>query len=113
VNVSIVRPAERELEPVKPESPVQLRVVTDGLEGEPYVHLTEVPAGHHIATHSHSETEVTIILSGSAKVDGGDECPAGTVIVIPANQNYALDAGDEPLAFVVVRPRKAAYDGPK
>ncbi|MCU1456406.1 MAG: Cupin domain [Actinomycetia bacterium] len=113
MNVSIVRPADRELESVKPESPVQLRVVADGLEGEPYVHLTEVPAGHHIATHSHSETEVTIILSGSAKVDGGDECPAGTVIVIPANQNYALDAGDEPLTFVVVRPRKASYDGPK
>jgi quercetin dioxygenase-like cupin family protein len=112
VTVSIVRPADRKLEPVKPESPVRLRVVADGLDGEPYVHLTEVPAGHHIATHSHSETEVTIILSGSAQVDGAD-CPAGTVIVIPANQSYALDAGDEPLTFVVVRPRKANYDGPK
>ncbi len=113
MNVSIVRPADRELGAVKPDSPIQLRVVADGLGGEPYVHVTEVPAGHHIATHSHSETEVTIILSGSAQVDGGEECPAGTIIVIPANQNYALDAGDEPLTFVVVRPRKADYDGPK
>lgn len=112
MTVSIVRPADRQLEPVKPESPVQLRVVADGLGGEPYVHLTEVPAGHHIATHSHSETEVTIILSGSARVDGVD-CPAGSVLVIPANEKYALDAGDEPLTFVVVRPRKANYDGPK
>jgi quercetin dioxygenase-like cupin family protein len=114
VNVNIVRPDDRDLQSVKPESPIQLRVVADGLDGEPYVHVTEVPAGHHIATHSHSETEVTVILSGSARVDGGEECPAGTVIVIPADQNYALDAvGDEPLTFVVVRPRKAHYDGPK
>jgi hypothetical protein len=49
VTVSIVRPADRKLEPVKPESPVRLRVVADGLDGEPYVHLTEVPAGRSTA----------------------------------------------------------------
>jgi quercetin dioxygenase-like cupin family protein len=109
MSVTIVRPAERELEAIGEDGEIQLRVIADGLDGEPYVHLTEVPAHHHIATHSHSETEVTIVLSGTATV-GDTECPAGTVIVIPANERYALDAGDEPLTFVVIRPRKASYE---
>lgn len=106
---TIVPPDDRNLEPVGEGSPIQLRVVADGLDGEPYVHISEVPAQHHIATHSHSETEVTIVLSGTAIV-GGAEYPAGTIIVIPANENYALDAGDEPLTFAVIRPRKASYE---
>ncbi len=109
---TIVRPSERELEPVREGAPILLRVVADGLEGEPYVHITEVPAGHHIDAHSHSETEVTIIVSGTARV-GDTVCEAGSIVVIPADQEYTLDAGDEPLTFIVVRPRKAAYTGPK
>jgi len=109
MSVTIVRPDDRNLESAGGGSEIQLRVISDGLDGEPYVHVTEVPANHHIATHSHSETEVTIVLSGSARV-GDTDCPAGTVIVIPANERYELDAGDEPLTFVVVRPRKASYE---
>src|SRR5262245_36740532 len=97
------------MEPTPGAGDIQLRVISNGLDGEPYVHVTEVPAHHHIGAHSHSETEVTIVVSGSARV-GDTECPAGTVIVIPANERYALDAGDEPLTFVVVRPRKASYE---
>jgi quercetin dioxygenase-like cupin family protein len=109
MSVTIVLPDARDLQPTGGDSDIQLRVISGGLDGEPYVHVTEVPANHHIATHSHSETEVTIVLSGSARV-GDTDCPAGTVLVIPANERYALDAGDEPLTFVVVRPRKASYE---
>jgi len=30
--------------------------------------------------------------------------------VIPANERYEVDAGDEPLTFAVVRPKKASYE---
>jgi quercetin dioxygenase-like cupin family protein len=114
--VSIVRPSDRNLRPVgtPPDegggapSPVQLEVISGGLDGQPYVHVTEVPAGHYIDAHSHSEPEVTIILSGRATV-GDTVCEAGSVVVIPADEVYSLEAGDEPLTFVVVRPRKADY----
>ena len=109
MSAMFVPPGDRNLEPLGEGSPIHLRVVADGLEGEPYVHITEVPAHHHIATHSHSETEVTVVLSGTAIV-GGVEYPAGTLIVIPANEQYALDAGDEALTFAVIRPRKASYE---
>jgi len=112
MSVTIVRPSERDLQPVRDGNPILLQVVADGLDGNPYVHVTEVPAGHHIAPHSHSEDEVTVILSGVAIVDGA-ACGAGTLLVIPADERYAIDAGDEPLVFAVIRPRKADYAGPQ
>lgn len=108
MTVTIVRPEDRDLRPVRDGNPILLQVVADGLGGNPYVHVTEVPAGHHIAAHSHSEDEVTVILSGVAVVDG-HECGPGTLLVIPANQTYAIDAGSDPLTFAVIRPRKADY----
>jgi len=112
VSARIVRPADRDLRPVREGNPILLQVVADGLAGNPYVHVTEVPAGHHIAAHSHSEDEVTVILAGTAIVEGV-ECGAGTLLVIPAHEEYAIDAGAEPLTFAVIRPRKAEYAGPQ
>jgi quercetin dioxygenase-like cupin family protein len=103
----IVTPEDRELEPYPGAD--------DGLklsrlrEDAPYVHMTEVPPGYHIGLHSHSETEVTVILGGSARV-GDRVCGPGSVLVIEADEEYALTAGDEgPLTFLVMRPRKASY----
>ncbi len=103
----IITPENRAIEPYPG--------ATDGLKlsvlrpDEPYVHITEVPPGYQIDLHSHSETEVTVILSGSAQV-GDRTCGPGSVLVIDANEEYALTAGsDEPLTFVVMRPRNATY----
>jgi quercetin dioxygenase-like cupin family protein len=109
VTVRIVVPTARELQPVAADSPILLQRVTEGLDGEPSVHLSQVPAGHHIGAHSHSEPEVMVILSGTATV-GETVCPTGTLIVIPANERYSVDAGDEPLTFAVVRPRRASFE---
>ena len=70
MSARIVRPADRDLQPVREGNPILLQVIADGLAGNPYVHVTEIPAGHHIAAHSHSEDEVTVILSGTALVAG-------------------------------------------
>jgi hypothetical protein len=109
MSVTIVVPADRDMKAVADDSPILLRRITEGLDGEPSVHVTEVPAHFHIGAHSHSETEVMVILSGVATV-GETVCPAGTLLVIPANERYAVDAGDEPLTFAVVRGRKASYE---
>ncbi|MEI8001027.1 MAG: hypothetical protein WCI50_06715 [Actinomycetes bacterium] len=109
--VSIVRPTDRDLQPVRDGNPVLLQVIADGLAGRPYVHVTEVPPHHHIAAHSHSEDEVTVILSGVAHV-AGTACGPGSLLVIGAHEEYAIDAGEEALVFAVIRPRKADYAGP-
>ena len=49
-------------------------------ETEPYVHVTEVSPGYVIHPHSHSESEVTIVLSGSARI-GDRVCGAGTILI--------------------------------
>jgi mannose-6-phosphate isomerase-like protein (cupin superfamily) len=105
----IVRPEDRKLAPLDaahPEGIWMQYIQSDA----PYVHMTRTPPGHHISLHSHSEDEVTVILSGRAQL-GELECGPGTVLLIPAHEKYALTAGEsEPLVFLVVRPRRAAYE---
>lgn len=111
--VLVVRPEDRDLRSIHPDDPSHPRhEVRKQLlsEDEPYVHLIEVPAGHELPEHSHSEPEVTVVLSGSL-VFGDTECPAGTVLLVPADAAYGLRAGDDgPLTFAVVRPRVSSND---
>ena len=110
---TIIRPSERRLVPVKPSadagvtgtSSIQRQIVCDDT---PYVHIVEVAAGHRIPAHSHSQPEVTVILSGSARI-GGTLCEAGTVVSIPADEAYSIEAGPGALTMVVVRPAASSY----
>ena len=102
--VTIVTPSDRNLQ-ARGESAIKLEVLAD----EPYVHIAEVPAGHVIDPHSHSEPEVTVVLSGTMTV-GDKVCGPGSVVVVPSDEEYGVVAGsDEPLVFAVVRPRRASY----
>ena len=79
----IITPEDRNLEPYPGAK--------DGLKlsrlhpDDPYVHITEVPPGYRIDLHSHSETEVTVILAGAAIV-GDRYCGTGSVLVIVAQR---------------------------
>ena len=107
----VIHPDDRQLEPVAsaeglpPERTILRRIVS---EDRPYAHIVEVPAGHHVDLHSHSEPEITIILTGTMTI-AGERCGPGTVVLVPAAENYALEVGDEPVTFVVVRPARAAF----
>jgi quercetin dioxygenase-like cupin family protein len=111
VAITVVRPVDRQLQPVgpaglTPKEQVKLQILRDT---EPYVHLAETPPGHVIPPHRHSETEVTVILHGTATV-GGETYGPGTVLIVPADEEYGLEAGPaEPLVFAVVRPKKAVF----
>ena len=65
---TILTPSDRKLE-VLSEAAGDLRMQYLWPD-DPYVHMTEVPPGYEIALHSHSETDVTVILTGSARVGG-------------------------------------------
>ena len=109
--ITVVRPADRRLQPVGPTTvPAEEQVKLDVIaETEPYIHIAQTPAGHVIAPHRHSQAEVTIILSGTAKV-GDEVCGVGTVLIVPAEEEYGLEAGpEEPLIFAVMRPKKAVF----
>lgn len=105
---TVIRPQDRRLEPLAQagDSGLLMQYLSSD---DPYVHMTQVPPGFEIPPHSHSQPEVTVILSGAARL-GDRLCEAGTVLVIPADEEYALTAtGDEPLTFLVVRPRPATF----
>jgi quercetin dioxygenase-like cupin family protein len=114
--VTIVRPSERRLAAVDPSSTrapsaVLQQSMRQILSADaPYVQLVEMAPGSTVPLHSHSTAEVTVVLSGSVRV-GGVDCPPGTIFLIPADEEYALEVGDEPLTFVVVRPAVAEYTG--
>ncbi len=113
----IIRPEERDLvtltpkeilEPISPGEVIRRQVVS-GEDGGPHVQINEISPGYVIHPHSHSEPEVTIVLSGTAHL-GDRVCGPGTIVLVDADEEYSIVAGpDEPLTFAVVRPRKAAY----
>ncbi|MEE8314345.1 MAG: hypothetical protein V3R91_08490 [Myxococcota bacterium] len=113
---TIIRPEDRKLEPLGQDTTGRN---ADGdwikhwviCEGSPYLHMTQVSPGFVIHPHSHSEPEVTLILSGTVAL-GDEQIGAGSLILIDADEEYSLVAGeDEPLLFVVFRPKKAAFQG--
>jgi quercetin dioxygenase-like cupin family protein len=118
--VQVVRPEDRNLEVAAkaagvaqnlPSSVTQQARVQVLQANAPYVHISELPPGGHVPMHSHSQPEVTIVLSGNVRI-GDEECGPGTVFMVPADERYALDVGiAEPLVFVVVRPQRAEYHG--
>lgn len=113
MSVTIVRPEDRKLESIHPDEPdhPNAAVYKHLVSGDdPYVHIIEVPPGHEVPSHSHSEPEVTVVLSGTL-VSGDTACGPGTVLIVPADEAYAFNAGtDEPLRFLVTRPRPATND---
>jgi quercetin dioxygenase-like cupin family protein len=69
-----------------------------------YVQYSTLPAGFHIAPHTHNHGEVLYILSGSCTVE-----PTGEVLgrndsaVVPANHEYGLRTGADGMEFLTIR----------
>lgn len=71
---------------------------------DPYVQVTQTDAGTVIPRHSHSTSEVMVVLDGSLEV-AGTMCGTGTVLVLPANLEYEVAIGAEGATFAVIRER--------
>lgn len=81
-----------------------------------YVQYSTLPAGFHIAPHTHNHGEVLFILAGSCTVE-----PTGEVLgpndsaVVPAMHEYGLRAGPDGMEFLTIRTGDAvvAFDEKK
>ena len=61
-------------------------------------------AGDHEACHVHRiATEVTVILSGRARMNG-TQCPAGTVVVLDPGEASDFEASEDTITLVVKTP---------
>lgn len=109
--ITLNTPQSRQLRAVETEAPKNAtensmwEVVS---KDDPYVHIVEVSAGAVVPAHSHSTAEVMVVVGGSLNLDGS-VCDAGSIAVIPPNEKYSFEVGQEGVTFVVVRPRKAAF----
>ena len=69
-----------------------------------YVNLGQYDPNIVVAAHSHSQPELVYILEGTVNI-GGRDCPAGTVLQIPAGTAYGpLKAGPAGVRFLTMRP---------
>lgn len=86
---------------------VRRKVLTDG-EAGPVLSLVEMPPGHYVRPHSHSEPEVMYVLEGSVTV-GGVTGTAGSSVGVGARVRYDVQAGDDGVTFLLFRAKPAKY----
>jgi quercetin dioxygenase-like cupin family protein len=101
--VRVVSPGDWNL---TPHGQYLTQIITDGTDFGFYVHVGDGPPRQHVGRHSHPVPEINIVLSGSVII-GGREYGAGTMMLIPADEEYDFDIGGSPTTFLVVRPPKA------
>ena len=109
--INLTTPESRQLRPVETDAPKKAteNSVWEVLSSDnPYVHVAKVNPKSVVPAHSHSTSEVMIIIDGSLDLDGSI-CPTGSIAIIPPNEKYSFVVGDEGVTFVVVRPQKAAF----
>ena len=73
-------------------------------EGAPYITFIESPANHYAQVHSHSEDEIMVVVKGRMFFNGR-WCDVGSLIFVPANEEYWYSTGDEACRVALVRPQ--------
>lgn len=71
---------------------------------DPALYLLEEPPHFYTSTHSHSEPEVIIVLQGRMMFNGR-WVGSGSVVHIPANEDYWHSTGAEKCVIALMRPR--------
>jgi len=69
----------------------------------PYAALTEEPANHFTRVHHHTESEVIVVVSGRMILNG-EWCTPGTVVHVPAGEEYWHATLNEACVMVIIRP---------
>jgi hypothetical protein len=69
----------------------------------PYIDILEEPGHHYSPVHYHTEPEVMVVLCGRMILNG-EWCEPGTVIYIPAHEEYWHATHEEPCLVAVIRP---------
>lgn len=73
-------------------------------------HISEMPPGFEVPAHTHSISELMVILDGSIDVSDGTHLGTGDTAIIPADHLYGFTVGSEGVRFLVARAADAATD---
>jgi mannose-6-phosphate isomerase-like protein (cupin superfamily) len=72
-------------------------------EGPPYINFLESAPHHYAQVHSHSEDEIMVVVKGRMFFNGR-WCEVGSLIFVPAHEEYWYSTGDEACRVALVRP---------
>lgn len=75
------------------------------MPNSPYIVYLDSRAHHYARVHSHSESEIMVVVSGRM-IFNGVWCDVGSVIHVPANEEYWYATGDQPCMVVLARFRE-------
>jgi cupin superfamily acireductone dioxygenase involved in methionine salvage len=73
-------------------------------EGAPYITFIESAPNHYAQVHSHSEDEVMVVVKGRMFFNGR-WCEVGSLIFVPAQEEYWYSTGDEACRVALIRPK--------
>jgi mannose-6-phosphate isomerase-like protein (cupin superfamily) len=73
-------------------------------EGAPYITFLESAPHHYAQVHSHSEDEVMVVVMGRMLFNGR-WCDVGSLIFVPAHEEYWYSTGDEGCRVALIRPK--------
>jgi cupin superfamily acireductone dioxygenase involved in methionine salvage len=73
-------------------------------EDAPYITFIESAANHYAQVHSHSEDEVMVVVKGRMFFNGR-WCEVGSLIFVPAQEEYWYSTGDEACRVALIRPK--------
>jgi quercetin dioxygenase-like cupin family protein len=77
-------------------------------DGGFYTQVVRMPPGFEAPSHSHSHSEVFMVLEGSCEFDG-EQMERFDLTVVEAGRPYRFVAGPEGLSFLVVRQGEASF----
>lgn len=70
----------------------------------PYIRVLEEKPNLYTAPHSHSEAEVIVVLEGQLLFNG-QWCGPGTIVSVPANEDYWHSTGAERCVIALIRSK--------
>jgi mannose-6-phosphate isomerase-like protein (cupin superfamily) len=73
-------------------------------EGAPYITFLESAPHHYAQVHSHSEDEVMVVVKGRMLFNGR-WCETGSLIFVPAHEEYWYSTGEEACRVALIRPK--------
>jgi mannose-6-phosphate isomerase-like protein (cupin superfamily) len=73
-------------------------------EGAPYITFLESAPHHYAQVHSHSEDEVMVVVKGRMLFNGR-WCETGSLIFVPAHEEYWYSTGEESCRVALIRPK--------
>jgi cupin superfamily acireductone dioxygenase involved in methionine salvage len=73
-------------------------------EGAPYITYIESAPNHYAQVHSHSEDEIMVVVKGRMFFNG-QWCEVGSLIFVPANEEYWYSTGADACRVALIRPQ--------